>query len=596
MKTTTLLRRFLPYYKKYRAILAMDLFCAALTTVCELILPLIVRYITNAGMRDLTLLTARTILILGGLYLALRVIDAFANYYMANIGHVMGARIETDMRRDLFTHLQRMNYSFFDNMKIGQIMARVTSDLFDVTEFSHHCPEEFFIAALKLTAAFAILSTMDWGLTLIIFLILPLMFAGAFYFNRRMRRAFKKSRNQIGEINARVEDSLLGVRVVKAFANEHLEEEKFEEGNEEFLNIKREQYRYMAGFQTMTRAFDGLMYLAVVVAGSLFMINGRIEAADLVAYLLYVTTLLTTIRRIVEFTEQFQRGMTGVERFIEIMDAEPDITDAPGAVPLTETRGGVDFDRVSFHYNENERDVLSNINLHVAPGENVALVGSSGSGKTTLCSLIPRFYDVSAGAVRLDGEDIRAYTLHSLRSHIGVVQQDVYLFAGSVAENIAYGKPGASPEEIRAAAEQAGAHEFIAALPDGYDTYVGERGVRLSGGQKQRVSIARAFLKNPPILILDEATSALDNESERLVQQSLEKLAKGRTTFTIAHRLTTIRNATVILVLTENGIEEQGSHEELMARRGVYYRLYCLSADMWASGERRIGSGDNASS
>lgn len=582
MKTTTLLRRFLPYYKKYRAILAMDLFCAALTTVCELILPLIVRYITNAGMRDLALLTTRTILILGGLYLALRVIDAFANYYMANIGHVMGARIETDMRRDLFTHLQRMNYSFFDNMKIGQIMARVTSDLFDVTEFSHHCPEEFFIAALKLTAAFAILSTMDWGLTLIIFLILPLMFAGAFYFNRRMRRAFKKSRNQIGEINARVEDSLLGVRVVKAFANEHLEEEKFEEGNEEFLNIKREQYRYMAGFQTMTRAFDGLMYLAVVVAGSLFMIKGRIDPADLVAYLLYVTTLLTTIRRIVEFTEQFQRGMTGVERFIEIMDAEPDITDAPDAVPLEGTRGGVDFDRVSFHYNENERDVLSNINLHVAPGENVALVGSSGSGKTTLCSLIPRFYDVSAGAVRLDGEDIRAYTLHSLRSQIGVVQQDVYLFAGSVAENIAYGKPGASPEEIRAAAEQAGAHEFIAALPDGYDTYVGERGVRLSGGQKQRVSIARAFLKNPPILILDEATSSLDNESERLVQQSLEKLAKGRTTFTIAHRLTTIRSATVILVLTENGIEEQGSHEELMARRGVYYRLYCLSADMWA--------------
>ncbi|MDR0434939.1 MAG: ABC transporter ATP-binding protein/permease [Gracilibacteraceae bacterium] len=577
-----LLRRFLPYYKKYRAVLAMDLFCAALTTVCELALPLIVRYITDTGMRNLAALTARSIFTLGGLYLVLRVIDAFANYYMANIGHVMGARIETDMRRDLFTHLQRMNYSFFDNMKIGQIMARVTSDLFDVTEFSHHCPEEFFIAVLKLTAAFAILSTMDLTLTLIIFLTLPFMFIGALYFNRRMRRAFKKSRNQIGEINARVEDSLLGVRVVKAFANEHLEEEKFEEGNEEFLNIKREQYRYMAGFQTMTRAFDGLMYLAVVVAGALFMIGGRIEPADLVAYLLYVTTLLATIRRIVEFTEQFQRGMTGVERFIEIMDAEPDIKDAPGAVALTQVRGAVDFDEVSFHYNENERDVLSNINLHVAPGENVALVGSSGSGKTTLCSLIPRFYDVSAGAIRLDGEDIRSYTLHSLRSHIGVVQQDIYLFSGTVAENIAYGKPGASPAEVRAAAEQAGAHEFIAALPQGYDTYVGERGVRLSGGQKQRVSIARAFLKNPPILILDEATSSLDNESERQVQSSLEKLAKGRTTFTIAHRLTTIRNARIILVLTENGIEEQGSHDELMARRGVYYRLYCLSADMWA--------------
>jgi ATP-binding cassette subfamily B protein len=581
LKTTTLLRRFLPYYKKYRAVLAADLFCAALTTVCELALPLIVRYITNTGISDLASLTARTILMLGGLYLALRIIDAVANYYMANVGHVMGARIETDMRRDLFNHVQQMNYSFFDNMKIGQIMARVTSDLFDVTEFSHHCPEEFFIAALKITAAFLILSTMDMSLTLIIFILLPAMFACTFYFNRRMRRAFRKSRNQIGEINARVEDSLLGVRVVKAFANEHLEEEKFEEGNEEFLNIKREQYRYMAGFQTMTRSFDGLMYLAVLVAGALFMLKGRIEPADFIAYLLYVTTLLATIRRIVEFTEQFQRGMTGVERFLEIMDAESEITDAPEAAELTEVRGEVVFDEVSFHYDENERDVLSNIALRVAPGENVALVGSSGSGKTTLCNLIPRFYDVSAGAIRLDGRDIREYTLHSLRSRIGVVQQDVYLFAGTVYENIVYGRPGASREEACAAAEQAGAHEFIAALPQGYDTYVGERGIRLSGGQKQRISIARAFLKNPPILILDEATSALDNESERVVRQSLEKLAEGRTTFTIAHRLTTIRNATVILVLTENGIEEQGSHEELMARRGVYYRLYCAAADMW---------------
>ncbi|MDR1615960.1 MAG: ABC transporter ATP-binding protein/permease [Syntrophomonadaceae bacterium] len=582
MKTTILLRRFLPYYRKYRAVLVTDLFCSSLTTACELVLPLIVRYITNTGMRDLASLTVRSIFMLGGLYLALRVIDAFANYYMANIGHVMGAQIETDMRGDLFNHVQRMNYSFFDNMKIGQIMARVTSDLFDVTEFSHHCPEEFFIAALKITAAFIILSTMDVGLTLIIFILLPFMFACTFYFNHRMRRAFKKSRHQIGEINARVEDSLLGVRVVKAFANEHLEEEKFEEGNEEFLNIKREQYRYMAGFQTMTRSFDGLMYLAVVVAGAVFMIRGRINPADFIAYLLYITTLLTTIRRIVEFTEQFQRGMTGVERFFEIMDAEPDITDAPGAEELTAVRGEVDFAEVSFHYNENEQDVLSNINMHVSPGEHVALVGSSGSGKTTLCNLIPRFYDVSAGAVRVDGGDVRTYTLHSLRSQIGVVQQDVYLFAGTVLENIAYGKLGAAREEVRAAAEQAGAHGFISTLPRGYDTYVGERGIRLSGGQKQRISIARAFLKNPPILILDEATSALDNESERLVQQSLEKLAQGRTTFTIAHRLTTIRNATVILVLTENGIEEQGNHEELMARRGVYYRLYCLSADMWA--------------
>jgi ATP-binding cassette subfamily B protein len=584
LKTTALLRRFLPYYNKYRAVLMTDLFCAALTTVCELVLPLIVRHITNTGIQDLAALTVRSIIMLGLLYLALRVIDAFANYYMASVGHIMGARIETDMRRDLFNHVQQMNYSYFDHMKIGQIMARVTSDLFDVTEFSHHCPEEFFIAALKITVAFLILSTMDLELTLIIFALLPFMFVCTSYFNRRMRRAFKKSRHQIGEINARVEDSLLGVRVVKAFANEHLEEEKFAEGNEEFLNIKREQYRYMAGFQTMTRSFDGLMYLAVVVIGAVFMVRGRISPADLIAYLLYVTTLLTTIRRIVEFTEQFQRGMTGVERFFEVMDAKPDITDTPGAVEFTNVRGEVDFADVSFHYNENEQDVLSNINLHVSPGENVALVGSSGSGKTTLCSLIPRFYDVSAGAIRVDGRDIRSYTLRSLRSQIGVVQQDVYLFAGTITENIAYGKPGATPEEVRSAAEQSGAHEFISALPQGYDTYVGERGIRLSGGQKQRISIARTFLKNPPILILDEATSALDNESERVVQNSLEKLAKGRTTFTIAHRLTTIRNATVILVLTENGIEEQGNHAELLARRGVYYRLYCLSADMWTGG------------
>ena len=577
MKTSVLLRRFAPYFKKYAGILTLDLFCASLTTICELVLPLIVRFITDAGMNNPGVLTVRLIVTIGAVYLVLRVVDTAANYYMQSIGHIMGARIETDMRRDLFSHLQRLSYSFYDNTKVGQIMARITSDLFDVTEFAHHCPEEFFIAALKIIVSFCILAPISLPLTLIIFAIIPLMLIGSVFFNRRMRKAFKSSRVQIGELNSQVEDSLLGVRVVKSFANEHLEQEKFERGNEDFLTIKREMYRYMAGFQSMTRMFDGVMYITVVVAGALFMVNGKITAPDLMAYLLYVTALLTSIRRIVEFTEQFQRGMTGIERFIEVMDAPVDLGDSDDARELSGVRGEIELRDVSFRYGETTDAVLSHINLRVKPGENVALVGPSGGGKTTLCNLIPRFYDVTDGAILVDGSDIREFTLHSLRSQIGVVQQDVYLFSGSVYENIEYGRPGASRADIERAARLAGAHGFIRELPEGYDTYVGERGVKLSGGQKQRISIARVFLKNPPILILDEATSALDNESERLVQQSLETLARGRTTFTIAHRLSTIRGAATILVLTENGIEEQGNHEELMAKKGVYYRLYTMS-------------------
>lgn len=459
-------------------------------------------------------------------------------------------------------------------------MARITSDLFDVTEFAHHCPEEFFIAGVKIAVSFAILLQVNIPLTLITFAVLPVMLICCYTFNRRMRETFKEARWQVGEINAQVEDSLLGIRVVKSFAQEETEQQKFDAGNRRWLEIKKRNYFWMGGFQATTRGFDGLMNFVVLVCGSIFLLRGAIVAGDFVAYLLYVQTLLTSIRRIVEFMEQFQRGMTGIDRFLEIMDERPDITDAPDAIDCEHVRGEVEFDHVSFSYEDDAGEVLANINLHVNAGENIAIVGPSGGGKTTLSNLIPRFYDVSSGSVRLDGVDVRKLRLHSLRSQIGVVQQDNYLFSGTVLHNIEYGRPGASREEIIAAAKLAGADAFISELPNGYDTFIGERGVKLSGGQKQRISIARVFLKDPPVLILDEATSALDNESERLVQQSLDKLAHGRTVFTIAHRLTTIRGADKILVLTSDGIAEQGSHEELIAKGGIYKELYSMYSDM----------------
>lgn len=580
MKMSYLIGRFIPYFKKYKWILILDLICASLTTVCELVFPMLVRYITNAGINDLASITVELILKIGAFYLVLRIIDAAANFYMADTGHIMGAKIETDMRRDLFAHLQRLSYSYYSDHKVGQIMARITSDLFDITEFAHHCPEEFFICGLKITVSFIILCGVNIPLTVIIFATVPIIFAFVKFFNTRMRRAFKAQRNQIGEINSQVEDSLLGIRVVKSFANEEIEKEKFEDGNKKFLGTKKLGYFYMAGFQTSNRFFEGLMYLAVVVAGSLFMINGKINPADFTAYLLYVSTLLASLRTIIQFTEQFQRGMTGIERFLEIMDAPVDIEDKPDAKDLENVQGSVKFENVSFHYHDDNTNVLTNINLDIKKGDSVALVGPSGGGKTTLCNLIPRFYDTTEGSIYIDGTDIRDVTLSSLRNSIGVVQQDVYLFSGTVYDNISYGLPGADRDAVIEAAKRAGAHEFISALPDGYNTYVGERGVKLSGGQKQRISIARVFLKNPPILILDEATSALDNESEKVVQDSLEELAKGRTVFTIAHRLTTIRNANLILVLTENGIEEQGSHQELIDKKGIYFDLYSMYANM----------------
>ena len=573
-QTRRLFRHFLPYFRPRLPVLALDLFCASLTTVCDLVLPLIVRHITDMGVNDLASLTVAMVLKLSALYLVLRAVDTAANYFMQSVGHVMGTHIETDMRRDLFAHYQELPHAYYSNAKIGQLMSRITSDLFDITEFAHHFPEELFITGIKVIAAFAILCGMNVPLTLIIFASLPLMVLCSNHFARPMQRAFKDSRHQLGEINARVEDSLAGIRVVKSFANEELEKEKFAEGNAAFLSVKKRMYHNMAGFHSVTRMFDGVMYILVVCVGAIFMIRGHITAADLVAYLLYVTTLLASIRRLVEFTESYQRGITGIERFAEVMEEPAGIADLPGARELKDVTGELEFDDVSFAYADGSADVLSHISLRVRPGESVALVGPSGGGKTTLCSLIPRFYEPQSGAIRIDGTDIREFTLHSLRKQIGMVQQDVYLFSGTVLNNIEYGRPGASREDVVRAAKLAGAHEFISALEKGYDTYVGEHGVKLSGGQKQRISIARVFLKNPPILILDEATSALDNESEHLVQQSLESLMKGRTTFTIAHRLTTIRNAGTILVLTDEGIVEQGSHAELMAKQGVYYNLY----------------------
>ncbi len=577
-----LLKRFIPYYKKYKWILVFDLFCAALTTLCELVLPMLVREITGAASSDPMTLTLDLVLRCGALYLILRIIDTTANYYMASVGHIMGTRLETDMRRDLFGHLQKLSFSYYDNAKVGTLMSRITSDLFDVTEFAHHCPEEFFIAGIKIVCSFILLSSINLWLTLIVFAVIPPMILVLGFFNSRMKAGFRDSRKQVGELNSQIEDSLLGIRVVKSFANESVEEEKFEQGNAKFLKIKTRVYHIMAGFQASTRLFEGIMYIVVVVVGALFIMKGEggITVADYMAYLMFVSTLLTSIRRIVEFAEQFQRGLTGIERFCEIMDIDPEIADSPDATELSGVQGNIEFKGVSFHYESESRNVITDLDLSVKAGESIALVGPSGGGKTTLCSLIPRFYETSDGEILIDGKNIKDVTLASLRESIGVVAQDVYLFSGSIRENIAYGKENATDEEIRRAARLAGADEFIDELPDGYDTYVGERGVKLSGGQKQRISIARVFLKNPPILILDEATSALDNESERLVQRSLEELAKGRTTFTIAHRLTTVRNADRILVLTEDGIAESGKHEELLARGGIYSELYKMYSNM----------------
>jgi len=571
------LKKLLSYYKPYMGTFLLDMFFAVVASAIALVVPLIVRYITSEVIY-LEEGAKERIIQLGILLIILVVIQFLSNFYITNIGHVMGAKMEYNMRAEIFEHYQKLSFSFFDDQKVGQLMSRITNDLFDITELLHHGPENIVISLIKIIGAFIILFGISKYLTAASFVILPFMFIYVFFLNKKMRKTFKENRKKVADINSRTEDNLSGIRVVKSFANEDIEMAKFKEGNDAFLKTKKNSYLYLGLFQSGMTAFILLVNIVVIITGAVLISDGLVEIPDFIAFLLYINTFTEPIRVIVDFTEQFQNGYTGFERFTEILNIEPDIKDREDAVDLTDVKGDILFDDVSFKYKDGAHRVLRHINLDIEAGSYVALVGSSGGGKTTLCSLIPRFYDVTNGSIKIDGKDIRDIKLKSLRDHIGIVQQDVYLFAGTVIENISYGRPGATREEIIEAAKLANAHDFIMELPNGYDTDIGQRGIKLSGGQKQRLSIARVFLKNPPILIFDEATSALDNESENIVKESLEKLAKNRTTIVIAHRLSTVRNAERILVLTENGIEESGTHDELMAKNGIYAGLYKWNA------------------
>lgn len=562
------------YYKPYKKIFFADMFFAIMASIITLVIPLVVRYITSTVIYYETDEAFRVILKLGLMMTVLILFQCYCNYFIANYGHVMGAKIEYDMRAEIFAHYQKLPFSFYDNQKVGQLLSRITSDLFDITELLHHGPEDVVISIIKLVGAFVILININAPLTIVAFVFVPVMALFAWYYNRKMKRAFKRNREKIADINSQIEDSLSGIRVVKSFANEEIEMKKFNQGNKNFVNAKKVSYRYMAGYNSGLSALTTLVTVAVLLAGVSFLTSGTIIVTDLVTFLLYINNFVEPVKKLMNFTEMFQNGYSGFERFQEIMAIAPDIKDEKDAIAVDHLKGDITFENVSFYYEESAEKVLNNIQLKVDAGDYMALVGPSGVGKTTLCSLIPRFYDVSEGSIQIDGMDIRHIKLADLRNNIGIVQQDVYLFAGTIMDNIRYGNPNATDEEVIRAAKRANAHEFIMSFPEGYDTDIGQRGVKLSGGQKQRLSIARVFLKNPPILIFDEATSALDNESEQVVQKSLEELAKDRTTFVIAHRLSTIRNAKRILVLTENGIEEEGTHEELMSKKGVYESLY----------------------
>ncbi len=570
-------QRFFSYYKPYKGLFFADMFFAIMGAAVTLVIPLIIRYITGTVIFYEADEALKIILKLALLMVGLVLLEAYCNFFIAYQGHIMGAKMEYDMRNEIFAHYQRLSFNFFDDQKVGQLMSRVTNDLFEIAELFHHGPEDIVISIIKFIGSFAILASINIKLTLVAFAIIPFMFAYAYYFNKKMKAAFKRNRAKIADINATIEDNLSGIRVVKSFANEEAEMEKFREGNSHFVKTKKNSYLYMGGFHSGLGAFMTLINIIVIVAGAVFITKGIVDVTVLITFLLYVNNFTEPVKKLINFTETFQNGVSGYERFLEIMSIEPAIKDKENAVGKNDFRGDVTFRDVSFRYNDKNEYVLNHVSLDVKAGEYVALVGSSGAGKTTLCSLIPRFYDVTDGSICVDGVDVRDLKLKCLRNNIGIVQQDVYLFAGSIIENIRYGRPGASDEEVYEAAKKANAHEFIMSLPEGYDTDIGQRGIKLSGGQKQRLSIARVFLKNPPILIFDEATSALDNESEKVVQESLETLAADRTTFVIAHRLSTIRNAERILVLTEDGIAESGTHKELMEKQGVYYKLYNIA-------------------
>ncbi len=568
------LKKLFAYYGPYKHLFYSDLFFAILGAAVTLVIPLIIRYITNEVVYFGPAEAKRAVVTLGAVLLGLIVFEVFCNFYIAYYGHIMGAKMEADMRRDIFGHYQKLTFAFYDNQKVGHLLSRITSDLFDISELLHHGPEDLVISVIKIVGSFAILLTVNVKLAFVMFAFIPVMVIFAFYYNGKMKRAFVRNREKIADINSQIEDSLAGIRVVKSFANENVEMKKFKAGNDNFVNAKKVSYRYMGIYNSGLGAMTTLVTVAVLTSGVGMMLSGSVALTDLITFLLYINNFTDPVKKLVSFTEQFQNGYSGFERFLEILAIAPDIADKPDAVSLEDVEGDIEFKNVSFHYEDTSEQVLNAINLKVKAGEYVALVGPSGVGKTTLLSLIPRFYEVSEGCILIDGTDIRNIRLESLRSQIGIVQQDVYLFAGNIMDNIRYGRPEASDAEVVRAAKRANAHEFIMSFPDGYDTDIGQRGVKLSGGQKQRLSIARVFLKNPPVLIFDEATSALDNESEQVVQRFLESLAKNRTTFVIAHRLTTIRNAEKILVLTEKGIAEQGTHEELLKQKGIYEALY----------------------
>lgn len=568
-------KKLFSYYKPYRAMLLADLFFAVLGAAVSLIIPLLVRSVTSGDSLSQGF-SFSSLLPLALLLTALVLVEFGCNYFIGCQGHIMGSKMEADMRSEIFRHYQRLSFSFYDDQKIGHLMSRITSDLFEISELLHHGPEDLLISAIKLVGSLCILLSINVKLALLAFALIPVMVIYAVFFNRRMKRAFKNNRARIADINSRIEDNLSGIRVVKSFANEAAEEEKFEIGNREFLAAKRASYRYMGAYSSGINAMSTMITVLVLLCGAAMIAGNTLTVSDLIAFLLYISNFVEPVKKLVNFTEQFQNGYTGFERFYEILSISPEIQDSPNAISLsTPLKGEINFKNVSFRYQTGD-PVLKNVTLHVRPGEYIALVGPSGVGKTTLCSLIPRFYEVSSGAVLIDGMDIRTMKQDQLHNNIGIVQQDVYLFMGTAMENIRYGRPDATDEEVIEAAKKANAHDFITALPEGYHTDIGQRGVKLSGGQKQRLAIARVFLKNPPILIFDEATSALDNESERVVQSSLESLAQNRTTFVIAHRLSTVHNADRILVLTENGIAEEGTHEQLIKQNGVYAGLYEL--------------------